>query len=124
MKTLDLHSLTEKLAKNKYVLLVAALGLLLIFLPGGSDDNSSVTATGQGSELESSGIPVDTESRRLAEFLSRIEGVGDCSVLLSANGAVVVCEGAEEARVKLCVTNAVSAYTGLSSDKISVIKMK
>lgn len=123
MKTLDLSKLTAALMKNKYVLLVIGLGLLLLLLPSsyGSDEAYS---GGQGSELESSGIPVDTESQRLAAFLSRIEGVGDCAVLLSSEGAVVVCEGAEEARVKLCVTNAVSAYTGLGSDKIRVVKMK
>lgn len=123
MKTLDLSKLTGSLIKNKYVLLVIGLGLLLLLLPG-SPDSGETYSGGQGSELESSGIPVDTESRRLAAFLSQIEGVGDCQVLLSAEGAVVVCEGAEEARVKLCVTNAVSAYTGLGSDKIRVVKMK
>lgn len=39
-------------------------------------------------------------------------------------GAVVVCQGADRASVKLAVTAAVSAYTGLGSDKITVIKMK
>jgi len=38
-------------------------------------------------------------------------------------GAVVVCEGADRALVKLSIVNAVSDLTGLSSDKISVIKM-
>lgn len=123
MKTLDLSGLTGSLMKNKYVLLVLALGLVLILLPdsGGADTSS---AGGQGSELESSGIPVDTESERIASFLSQLEGVGECRVLLSAEGAVIACQGADEARVKLCVINAVSAYTGLGSDKISVIKMK
>ena len=39
-------------------------------------------------------------------------------------GAVVVCDGAERAAVRLRVIQAVSALTGLGSDKISVIKMK
>lgn len=39
-------------------------------------------------------------------------------------GAVVVCDGAGSASVRLQVTNAVSTLTGLSSDKISVVKMK
>lgn len=39
-------------------------------------------------------------------------------------GAVVVCEGADSAFVKLSIVNAVSDLTGLGSDKISVIKMK
>ena len=39
-------------------------------------------------------------------------------------GAVVVCEGAGRASVRLAVTEAVASLTGLSSDKITVIKMK
>ena len=39
-------------------------------------------------------------------------------------GAVVVCDGADSAVVRLRVIQAVSALTGLGSDKISVIKMK
>ena len=122
MKTLDLSRLWPAAAKNKYVLLVLALGLVLILLPAGSGGDRG--GAGQGSPLESSGIPLDTEGERLAAFLSRIEGVGQCGVLLSAEGAVVACEGAEQAQVRLCVINAVSAYTGLGSDKISVIKLK
>ena len=39
-------------------------------------------------------------------------------------GAVVLCQGADDAKVKLAVVDAVSTATGLSSDKISVLKMK
>ena len=39
-------------------------------------------------------------------------------------GAVVVCEGADNANVKLAVVEAVSKATGLRSDSISVLKMK
>lgn len=39
-------------------------------------------------------------------------------------GAIVVCQGAENAQVRLAVVNAVRCVTGLSSDRISVLKMK
>lgn len=38
-------------------------------------------------------------------------------------GAVVVAEGAGDAAVRLALTDAVSAVTGLSTDKITVVKM-
>ncbi len=38
-------------------------------------------------------------------------------------GALVVCEGADSAVVRLEIINAVAALTGLSSDRISVVKM-
>lgn len=39
-------------------------------------------------------------------------------------GAVIVCQGAGSASVKLMVVEAVAAVTGLRSDQISVLKMK
>lgn len=39
-------------------------------------------------------------------------------------GAVVVCEGADDPTVRLNVINAVASTTGLSSEKITVVKMK
>ena len=39
-------------------------------------------------------------------------------------GALIVCDGADSAVVRLQVTQCVSALTGLSSNQISVIKMK
>ena len=121
METIDLGGLTKKLGKNKFVLIVLLLGLLLLLLPGKRTESE---AAGTGDPLAASGIPLDTESSRIAALLERIRGVGEAEVLLSGNGAVVVCEGAENPHVQWDVTNAVSAYTGLGSDKISVMKMK
>jgi len=39
-------------------------------------------------------------------------------------GAVVVCEGGDDPVVRLSIVDAVSKLTGLSTDKISVMKMK
>lgn len=39
-------------------------------------------------------------------------------------GAVVLCQGADSAAVRLAVVDAVGTATGLTSDKISVLKMK
>ena len=39
-------------------------------------------------------------------------------------GALIVCGGADSPEVRLAVVDAVSKVTGLSSDKISVLKMK
>lgn len=38
-------------------------------------------------------------------------------------GAVIVCEGARSAEVRLEITRAVAAYTGLESNKITVMNM-
>lgn len=39
-------------------------------------------------------------------------------------GAIIVCQGADSASVRLSIVEAVSNATGLSTDKISVLKMK
>lgn len=39
-------------------------------------------------------------------------------------GAIIVCDGANSADVRLAITQAVSDFTGLSSDKIAVINME
>ena len=39
-------------------------------------------------------------------------------------GAIVVCQGADDPAVRLAVSQAVSAVTGISTDRISVLKMK
>ena len=39
-------------------------------------------------------------------------------------GAIVVCEGADSAQIRLAVVEAVMCVTGLTSDRISVLKMK
>ena len=39
-------------------------------------------------------------------------------------GAIIVCDGADSAGVRLSIIQAVSAVTGLSSDRVTVLKMK
>lgn len=39
-------------------------------------------------------------------------------------GAIIVCEGADKATVRLAIVEAVSKVTGLGADQISVLKMK
>ena len=53
-----------------------------------------------------------------------MQGVGQVELLLSEEGAVVVCQGAEDAGVCLRITRAVRCYTGLGADKVQIFKMK
>ena len=39
-------------------------------------------------------------------------------------GAVVVCQGAEDPQVRLAIVEAVSCATGLGADRITVVRMK
>ena len=112
MKTAK-SALEALIAKNKYVLLVLALGLVLLLLPSGG-----------GSAADSSVSVVSQTGDELTRLLSEIEGVGEVYSLVSDYGAVIVCDGASGAQTRLNVINAVSAYTGLGSDRICVIQRK
>lgn len=101
----------DLLGKYKYPLIILVIGLVLISLPSGS-----------GRSDESS-IQKDDE-QRLALILESSAGVGEAKVLLSENGAVIVCDGAANPEVKLRVVKATEAFTGLSCDEIQVLKTK
>ena len=69
--------------------------------------------------------PGDSSRRSETVIISGTDGeepVVEYCVSPSYRGAVVVCEGAENASVRLAVTQAVSALTGLGSDRIVVIR--
>ena len=100
----------ERAGRWRYALLAAAAGLALLLWPAGG-------AGGQEKSAE------DAEEARLASLLEAMEGVGRTQVLLSDNGAAVVCQGADSASVRLDVTEAMRCYTGLSSDRIVIFKM-
>lgn len=102
--------LWERLFAGRYVLIIAAVGLVLLLMPSGRD-----TA---GAEDRNSG-----EEARVEAILSQMEGVGQTELLLSECGAVVVCQGADDAGVCLRITQAVRCYTGLGADKVQIFKM-
>lgn len=98
--------MAEKLDKFKYPLVVLVIGVVLMLLPSGSSPTGGIS-----------------DEEPMALLLSSTEGVGESRVLISKNGVVVVCQGAENARVRLDIIQAVSSYTGFTSDKITILKM-
>ena len=86
-----------------------------------------------GSQLQ---LASDVDTTGTAEGRSRQEtvtlnrGSGYQEVIVTRQfypvyrGAVIVCQGAGNASVRLAVTEAVSALTGLSADKITIVKWK
>lgn len=92
---------------KKYRILIIALlvGILFLAMPTHSKE-----------------ISADTEDARFALALRQTEGVGNAEVLISESGVVIVCDGADNAEVKLTVIKAAEAYTGFTSDKIQVLK--
>ena len=156
----------EFLRKNKYVVAVFLVGLILLMIPDQKVTESTPSVT------ESSHSDSDF-SQELEDILSQIQGAGEVRVLLSYSsgpetgyqqkeelpsgteggtirreaivitdsdrqqsglvrlelaprylGAIVLCQGADSAAIRLAMVEAVSNATGLSSNCISVLKMK
>lgn len=154
--------LTKRLGAYKYVLLVIAVGVALLLWPSGETKSETEPAV-SGEE----NFSVEALEDQLEEILSRIDGAGQVSVMLTVKsgmervlaenytigerdettetvvistgsgkeevvlltqryptfqGALVVCQGGEEPQVKLLITEAVAALTGLGSARISVCR--
>lgn len=157
------------LEKYKFVLLVLLAGVLLLLLPmPGGDSGKGQEEAAQAGELA---FDLDGLEHKLEEALSRVEGAGKVSVVLTVKastrqvlaqdvtfaqrgeerdegattvvvskgsgreeavplqqiypqfqGALVVCSGGDDPLVQLKLVEAVSALTGLGSDKISICK--
>ena len=93
--------------RYKIPMLVMSFGLILMLLPGTDKASPSLS---QNDEI-------------VSEVLSRTQGVGDCLVMISDKGVIVVCHGADSAKVRMQIIEAVNSYTGYTSDKITILKM-
>lgn len=94
------------------VMLTEATGAQTIYQ---TDEDQS---TSEGSDSRRGDTVIITDENRAQSGLVR--QVNPPSYL----GAIVVCQGADRASVRLAVVEAVSDATGLGADRISVLKMK
>ncbi len=158
---MELKKILAFLGKYKFAILILALGLLLMAIPGKTESAASVQETQPEPERD--------VAQELSQILSQIQGAGKVEVLLTLEageetlyqydenlsdsaqnrdtvtvtdgqrgqtglvrqvlpatyrGAVVVCQGADDPRIRLAIVEAVSMATGLGADRISVLKMK
>lgn len=158
---MELKKILAFLGKYKFAILILALGLLLMALPGRTEPATTVQETQPEPERD--------VAQELSRILSQIQGAGKVEVLLTLEageetlyqydenlsdsaqnrdtvtvtdgqrgqtglvrqvlpatyrGAVVVCQGADDPRIRLAIVEAVSMATGLGADRISVLKMK
>lgn len=105
-KMSELKGKLAGLEKFKYPLLILVLGVALMLAPTG------------GKQAD-----VPEGDALLGQVLSCTEGVGQAQVIVSDSGVVVVCQGADNAKVRLDIIKAIGAYTGFGADKITVLKM-
>lgn len=105
---MNLEKIRGKLARFKYPLLILLLGLLFLLIPSGRKEETAE----------------ESEDLRLQQTLCEAKGVGETRVLISDHGVLVVCEGGDDASVKLDILRAVGSYTGFGSDKITILRLE
>lgn len=102
------EKLKQQIRKFKYPLLALVLGLAIMLMPIGAGKTAAADA--------------HSDEQRLEAVLNKCEGVGSVTVLLSEKGAVIVCAGADDPVTRFAVTKAAEAFTGLTSDRIQILK--
>ena len=107
---METEKIKKQIDKYKYPLLALLLGLVIMLVPIGKSGTDKSDNNAADDEI------------RLETVLQKCEGVGEAKVLLSENGAVIVCQGAEDPEVRLSIIKAVEAFTGFTSDRIQVLK--
>ena len=84
--------------------------------------------TGERVEYQASSDGAQSSESRKTVILSEGSSYDKAAVAATTyprfQGALIVCEGADSAAVRLRLLEAVSAVTGLSTDRITVVKMR
>lgn len=112
----DLEALERKLESALAEISGVGEATVVLTLRSGSED---VLA-----QDTSEGASTDTETVIISTGSSTEQAVSVKTIYPEFQGALVVCDGAGSASVKLEVLRAVSAITGLSSDQISICQRK
>lgn len=79
--------------------------------------NQSVSESETGSATQCDTVTVTDEQRNQTGLIRQINPP-------TYQGAIIVSQGADKPTVRLAIVNAVSKVTGLTTDRISVLKMK
>ena len=117
-ETFDLDALEKKLSKTLSKVDGAGEVTVTLTVKSGmeqvlaSDRTTSVSE--RGSSVEEETVVINTGSGQEAVLLTRKYPV--------FQGALIVCEGGDNAEIRLLLTQAVSALTGLGMDRITVCK--
>lgn len=82
-----------------------------------------------GEREEAVAVSVDEEDR-LASAIEATDGVGRCRVMTTKNSegeicaVVVLCDGAESAKVRERLTELISSLYGIRSSRIAILKLQ
>lgn len=120
----DLEAFQKNMAERLSQIEGAGRVEVMLSLESGEESvfASDINRSSQLSEQDSS------ESYQSQTAVVSDGSYGETPILIKNNypvfrGAVIICEGADDSRVRLAITNAVTALCGISSDHVSISKM-
>lgn len=115
----------KHIAKRKTVVpMILVLFIAVICIIGGTKS--------KGEQEESD----DSLEKRVSDLCASIDGVGNCRVMIyyqkassrydeqKVESVVVICEGGDSVKVKKCLTEMLSSFFGIGSNRVKVEKMK
>lgn len=117
-ETFDLGALEEKLAQTLSQVEGAGRVTVTLTVKSGMErvlaSDRTTSVTDRGSSVEEETVLAGSNGAREPVLLTRRYP--------TFQGAVVVCQGGDNAEIRLLLTQAVSALTGLGADRITVCK--
>ena len=102
---------------------IQGAGKVQILLTRASGDRT-VYQTDEQKEITEQGQSIRVETILVTDSNRTQQGLVQQILAPEYRGAVVVCQGADQASVRLAIIEAVADATGLGTDRISVLKMK
>lgn len=84
----------------------------------------TIYQTDTNENIEENSSKVDKETVIISDSGRGEKGLIRQVIPATYMGAIVVCKGADDPKVRLSVVDAVAKFTGLGTNKISVLKMK
>lgn len=90
---------------------------VLLSIATGAETLYHADAKGRTDTAEENTVIITDGNRNESPLVSRVDPP-------RYQGAIILCQGADSATVRLAIVEAVSKYTGLGADQIAVLKMK
>jgi stage III sporulation protein AG len=123
-----LNNFFKSIGQEKILLLLLA-GIAMIAFSYPMENLIKQTSNSKVSTIEESQTQTNTDEQRLAQILSKTEGIGKVEVMVTTNqesseieGVLVLATGADDTTIKTQIYETVQALFGVPLHKIKVLK--
>jgi stage III sporulation protein AG len=118
----------KSMGQEKILLLLLA-GIAMIAFSYPMENLINQTSSNNASTIEESQLQTNNDEQRLAQILSKTEGIGKVEVMVTTNqesseieGVLILASGADNTKIKTQIYETVQALFGVPLHKIKVLK--